>query len=308
MKGAGRLPVQALSSAVGARVDTRLDEDFSDADRDQLRQLFAKYHLLYFEASGLEIDRELEVFEIFAKAIPPMPFGDNLEVIISNTREDGLLGSYEIDWHQDGSFFVEPFTVMSMHALDVEDGRSSTKFADTVHAAARLPDKLKETLRYRQVINTSEIDIERGRRLAETGGDLIASAHRILSTHPVTGQTYVAANSYQSDCVLGLGVSDSSELLAELYEHIYAPENVYEHWWNKGDLVIWDNLAVHHARGDVTDVGARTLRRFTAGTATMREQMPPRHLAKIEADMKSRLGPKATRRLMDGEPSAAPPR
>jgi taurine dioxygenase len=61
---------------------------------------------------------------------------------------------------------------------------------------------------------------------------------------------------------VGLGPDESEELLEELFQYLYAPANLLEHVWRNGDLVVWDNFAVQHARANVrTDGPARTLRK-----------------------------------------------
>jgi taurine dioxygenase len=62
--------------------------------------------------------------------------------------------------------------------------------------------------------------------------------------------------------VVELSPSESEQLLVELRSHLYATDNRWEHHWSEGDLVVWDNLAVQHARADVALHGpARTLRK-----------------------------------------------
>ena len=41
---------------------------------------------------------------------------------------------------------------------------------------------------------------------------------------------------------------------------------MYEHHWRNGDLVIWDNVALQHARPPIADGTRRTLRRVVCGT------------------------------------------
>jgi len=41
-----------------------------------------------------------------------------------------------------------------------------------------------------------------------------------------------------------------------------------------GDLVLWDNLATQHARGDVSNVGRRTLQRAVLARKGFFEQNP----------------------------------
>jgi taurine dioxygenase len=64
--------------------------------------------------------------------------------------------------------------------------------------------------------------------------------------------------------ILGLSSEENEELLEELFAHLYVPEHVIQHDWRTGDLVVWDNRAVQHARGTVRLEGPeRTLRKVT---------------------------------------------
>jgi taurine dioxygenase len=58
---------------------------------------------------------------------------------------------------------------------------------------------------------------------------------------------------------------ENEEFMRALHAHLYAPENVLEHPWRKGDLLLWDNLALQHARPNVQIQGpARVLRKVYA--------------------------------------------
>jgi taurine dioxygenase len=63
----------------------------------------------------------------------------------------------------------------------------------------------------------------------------------------------------------GLTPEESEQQLDELFDVLYSPENIIEHDWHAGDLVVWDNLATQHARGKVTEQGPeRSLRKVIA--------------------------------------------
>ena len=67
-------------------------------------------------------------------------------------------------------------------------------------------------------------------------------------------------------------------LLGELFDHLYAPANVYRHRWRNGDLVIWDNIALQHARPDQSATPRRRLRRVAVAEKTFFQlcpQFPP---------------------------------
>ena len=62
--------------------------------------------------------------------------------------------------------------------------------------------------------------------------------------------------------VLGLSSEESDAFLDELYGHLYAPDNVYTHHWQRNDVIIWDNIALHHGRPRAIDLDTpRHLRR-----------------------------------------------
>jgi taurine dioxygenase len=65
--------------------------------------------------------------------------------------------------------------------------------------------------------------------------------------------------------VEGLPSDESEALLEDLFTHLYDPIHSWTHEWRERDLVVWDNLAVQHARPDLTTEGpVRTLRKVIA--------------------------------------------
>jgi len=51
-------------------------------------------------------------------------------------------------------------------------------------------------------------------------------------------------------CRSRIGRGRKDALLRQALDHLYRPSPSNEHYWYNGDLVIWDNLACKHARGD----------------------------------------------------------
>jgi taurine dioxygenase len=61
----------------------------------------------------------------------------------------------------------------------------------------------------------------------------------------------------------GMERVESDAFLEELFSVAEDPSIVYEHVWRTGDLVIWDNRCITHARTDFPDNERRLLRRTT---------------------------------------------
>jgi taurine dioxygenase len=59
---------------------------------------------------------------------------------------------------------------------------------------------------------------------------------------------------------------ESAELLEWLFDHQEQSQFVYAHKWTPGDVVIWDNRCVTHARTDFHAGEARKLRRVVVET------------------------------------------
>jgi taurine dioxygenase len=76
------------------------------------------------------------------------------------------------------------------------------------------------------------------------------------------------------DRISELSESESATLLAELFA-VLATERRYEQVWQIGDLVIWDNLAVQHARPRESSpsTGVRALQRVALGEYGFRDQL-----------------------------------
>lgn len=185
---------------------------------------------------------------------------------------DGVLGAQALSFHSDLAFSPKPFEVISLHALDVVDGETATRFASGTRAYRNLPPPLK----------------------ARVAGTRILLAHLFhpvgyddpvpgwmphkwqdaVMWHPVTGEPILYVTEQQTIRVETLAKPDSDALLAELGAFLYAPDNLYRHVWHQGDFLVWDNLALQHARGDLHQVKRRTLQRVCVAEATYLEQHP----------------------------------
>ena len=67
----------------------------------------------------------------------------------------------------------------------------------------------------------------------------------LVKVHPVTGRPalYIGRHAYG---IPGLSPEESEALLDELVDFACRPPRTYEHNWQPGDVVIWDNRCVLH--------------------------------------------------------------
>jgi taurine dioxygenase len=81
-------------------------------------------------------------------------------------------------------------------------------------------------------------------------------------------------NEMHSERLVGMTTADSDAALDATFAVLYADDNVFEHRWRPGDLVVWDNVAVHHGRRSIPTDEARTLQRVALGHFTADQLVP----------------------------------
>ena len=77
-----------------------------------------------------------------------------------------------------------------------------------------------------------------------------------------------------TDSIVAHAPDRSEALVEELFAHLYDDSNVLEHLWCMGDLVIWNNVTVAHARADHPRVERRVLQRVTLGDEGLLRPLP----------------------------------
>ena len=73
----------------------------------------------------------------------------------------------------------------------------------------------------------------------------------------------VYVNELMTEEIIGLPEDESRTLLDEVFALQREPRFLYEHVWQIGDLVMWDNRCTLHARTDFPRDQRRLLRRVT---------------------------------------------
>ena len=91
----------------------------------------------------------------------------------------------------------------------------------------------------------------------------VSHAHPVVRTHPATGRKSLYVNRLMTHHIEGLPVDESRDLLQVLFETLERSEFVYEHRWQVGDVLLWDNRCTTHARRDFDPNERRWMRRVT---------------------------------------------
>lgn len=241
-----------------------------------LREVFDDRGVLLFRGVELDRARQLYLSEILMGHEPPSESdaeaaaGRQGNFWISNKEPAAAAPFGRLMFHCDGMWSDDPFEVLSLYAVDVEPPVVPTMFASAAHAWDTLPEQLRVRVEGRRAAQVSGPEYLNERRRREFAEELVQAVRDHVPTtttpvahrHPRTGRTLLYVTQGMTKEVVGLPPVESEDLLEEIFAHLYAPENVGEHEWRNGDLVVWDNLAVQHARANVRTEGpARTLRK-----------------------------------------------
>ena len=241
----------------------------SDADRAELARLYMHDGLLVARDLTLTMEEQRELCGAFG----PVPDSPYENFYVSNTRADGFLGTKELQWHIDVPYLPSPYLVGALHAIDVDPDAASTRFVSGFRAYDNLPESLKTRVEGMKALQVRQRLSERANRLEDLQAGDLCTVHPVVRMQAGTGRRYLFVNENMTASIIGLSASDSDALLGELFSYLYAEDAIYDHVWRPGDLVVWDNLSVQHARGQA-GAGARTLQRVTCTQYTYAEQYP----------------------------------
>lgn len=241
-----------------------------------LRDVFDDRGLLVFR--DVEVDRPHQFYlsELLRGHEPPT--ADEAEAgaaaqgsfVISNKEVDAAAPVGRLLYHCDGMWSDEPFEVLSLYGVDVAPPIVPTLFASSKHGWDVLPSDLRARVDGLHGLHVTGPEYIHERRRDAFEGEL-AQAKRdhvplitapVANAHPRTESTLLYVTQGMTREIIELGSDESEDLLEVLFDHLYRVERVYEHEWRERDLIVWDNLAVQHARPNVALEGpTRTLRK-----------------------------------------------
>jgi taurine dioxygenase len=252
---------------IEAKVD--LARGLTEEDKQKLRDLYARDGLLLIRGLRLSMDDQLALCSTFG----PVLRGEHDKYLVSNVAKDGLLGDLELLFHHDIPYVPAPFLAGTLHALEVSEGVSGTTFANGFRAYEHLPHKLRDRVDGLKALFIRPRDESRRNKLTDSLPGDNCAVHAVVQRQKGTGRPYVFVNGQSAACLVGVPETESDALIEELLCYVYAENNVYEHKWTNGDIVIWDNLALQHARDRITG-GVRTLQRVTVARFSYEDQYP----------------------------------
>ncbi|MEO7247981.1 MAG: TauD/TfdA family dioxygenase, partial [Novosphingobium sp.] len=253
----------------GARVaGFAVDAVASAAQIATLQQAFDLHHLLIFRDCGrLAGERQAEIAAWFGTVGANRDAGGRLWTTLDNQAE---VGSQILPFHCDITFMEHPFDGLCLHPLELPERGTSTTFVGNAVGWDALDADLQALLHNRKVCHRYRDTV-----VIAPGMPALSHWHPARLEHPRTGRAmgFVTENHVRE--IEGLSEAESAPYIARIFAAIYAPQRRYEHQWREGDLLVWNNLAVQHARTKVASMsaGRRIMQRVALGKHTFSEQL-----------------------------------
>jgi alpha-ketoglutarate-dependent 2,4-dichlorophenoxyacetate dioxygenase len=260
-----------------------LREPLTPAQLKALEDAMDQHAVLVFPKQALTQSQQIA----FAKSLGPLDMGlrklkggpHRLEFAeladISNVKVDGEVADREHAkivgnvanqlWHSDSSFQKPRAKYSMLSAVTIPEFGGETEFADLRMAWDGLPDWRKQQVEGLQAVHFALHSrfLLGDTQYTEAQRNAIAPATwPLVQTDPRTGRKilFVGIHAFEIE---GMTKAEGLMLLWDLLEHATQRQFVYQHRWQVGDLVMWDNTATVH-RGRWFDFGVRReLRRAT---------------------------------------------
>jgi taurine dioxygenase len=231
-----------------------------------LRDAYDRYNLLLFRGGGrVSHERHVQIAGWFG---PPAPIANdgqgNLVTVLQNEESSGRL---QLPFHSDLTYTDEPIKAICLQAIAVPEGGTSTTFISSAAAWDKLPRALQDeladkTLRHYYASRMSEVD-----------WPAFVAEHPVRLLHPRTGRPILLVTENHAERIVELDGERSRAVIDELFGYLYAKEARYQHWWQLNDLIMWDNLAIQHARTEEANprAGKRALQRVALAEVGFQE-------------------------------------
>ncbi len=271
------MEITPLGPALGGRVTgIDLHRPFDATTAKRIYDAFAVHGVLCFPGQQITASDQIRVASVLGEADgdyrPPSGVlattNENRGVmLVTNIRKDGRqVGSLpdgEMLFHSDGSHRDRPYRATSLYAIKVPTKGGDTLFANLAAAYDALSDAMKSRLDGLEARHIYIYDTVEREPVSEDQAAASAATHKLVRTHPDTGRESLYLSRLMTQHIVGMDRAESDALLEELFDHAERPEFVHAHRWTPGDLVLWDNRTVNHARTDFSEAETRLLRRYT---------------------------------------------
>ena len=246
-----RLGVEILGVDLRDAIDPAMFRAVYDA--------FLRHQVLLFNTGDLPPARQVALARLFGEVqvhVMNQYHSDGFPELyrLSNLDEQGRPNGRHPDrgtmtWHTDGSWKKVTGQATIIYGEVVPEVGGETHFCDMYGAYDRLDEKWRGRIEGLRAVHN--LDFSRTRRHGEDPmteaqkRDTPPVDHPIVRTHPETGRKCIFLGDH-AEYVVGMPYDEGRALIEELNTLAVHPDLTYEHRWQDGQLIVWDNRCLMH--------------------------------------------------------------
>ena len=255
-----------ISASFGVEVLDFSPNCITEEVKEDIKNLFDEHKLVLIRNAGITEEQHLEI----VKAVGPISTSDEVMkdgrqfTYISNVHSDGRVPNGELFYHSDHMFLDEPLKGISLFSIEAPEHGGETRFLNAAKAYQAMPEVLKNRIEGLSARHVYDYNANRGDQRpdpAKLSDSVDASVFPLVWHHPESGTPLLYISRLFTTEIVGLDRQDSDDLLDELFAYLDSLGDDYIHKWAHGDLIVWDNLHLQHARNDFPPYERRALRR-----------------------------------------------
>jgi taurine dioxygenase len=275
------ITVIPLSPACGAEIrGVDLTKDLSRETVTAIKEAWGRHLVLVFRGQTITQEQQLRFASYFGelgdRKTAPAPLRGRAEgiyqdhkkiLLVTNIKVDGqpigAFGDGEFWFHIDSGYTPRPYRYTFLYALELPSTGGNTRFSNMYKAYEAVPESLKAKLMGKKALHIHEYKRSEKANLAVDISGIPHWHHPVFITHPDTGRRTLFVDRLMTARIEGFEPDESDAILEQLYEIGERPEFIFEHVWQLGDFLMWDNRCTIHARTDFPKGERRLLRRCT---------------------------------------------
>lgn len=264
----GRITITPLSNAAGGIVSgIDLSQPYDQETTETLRQAWRDHMVLVVRGQELTADDQERFCRLFGDLAGLKSKESTSKFLwVSNTEQPNNATAVQLGemmFHYDQAYSEKPCKGSTLYSLAIPDVGGNTCFANCCLAYDNLSRDWKTRIENLTALNYFNYDTNPSIRPGDVDPNAPQHSHPVVRTHSETGRKTIYVNRLMTMKINEVEKTESDDILAFLFDHIEHPHHVYEHVWEVGDLVLWDNRCLAHARTDYDPLKDRLLRRMT---------------------------------------------
>jgi taurine dioxygenase len=275
------IKVTPLSPACGAEISgVDLTRELTPTQVAAIKDAWNKHLVLVFRGQKLSQEDQLRFAGYFGplgdRKVAPQALRGRAEgiyqthekvLLVTNIRVDGqpigAFGDGDMWFHIDSGYSQRPYHYTFLYGVELPSTGGNTLFSNMYKAYEAIPAEIKAKLADKKALHIHEYKRTEKANLSGDISQIPHYYHPVFISHPDTGKKTLFVDRLMTARIDGLPEQENAAILEQLYEIGERKEFIYEHVWQLGDFVMWDNLATIHARTWFPKEERRLLRRCT---------------------------------------------